>query len=123
MRSGVAFARLPVSSSHLIEPLVKSLHHTIPSTTTLSFKHSFRLSSQPRPFPTLANRLFTTRYNKRSRCRSLLIALVRWNLHVSVQVQLTDNMYKPIRSPPVPSCIGVSHLASRLYSPPVSAPP
>jgi hypothetical protein len=128
MRSGVAFARLLVSSYHLIESLVESLHHSIPSTTTLSFKHSFRLSSQPRPFPTLANCLFTARYNKRSRCRSLLIrvALVRWNLHMFIQCQTTDDVYKPTRFPPVPSYLDVSHLttlASRLCSLPVSAPP
>lgn len=110
MRSGVAFARLPVTSSHLIEPL----HYTIPSTTTLSFKHSFRLSLQPRPFPTLANCLFTTRYDKRSPCRSLLIrvVLVCWNLRMFIQCRLTDNVYKPIRFPPVPSCLDVSHLAT-----------
>ena len=104
MRSGVAFARLPVSSSRLIESLVSSLHHSIPSTTTLSFKHSFRLSSQPRPFPTLANRLFTTRCNKRSRCRSLLfrVALVRWNLHISIQCNRLTTCTSPFASLPCP---------------------
>jgi hypothetical protein len=89
--------RLRLISSHLIQ----SLHHTIPSTTTLSFKHSLRFSSQSRPFPTLANCLFTTRYNKRFRCRSLLIrvALVRFSPPMFVQCRLTDNEYQPVRFP------------------------
>jgi len=79
------------------------------------------VSSQPRPFPTLANCLFTARYNKRSRCRSLLIrvALVRWNLHMFIQCQTTDDVYKPTRFPSVPSYLDVSNLCSL----PVSAPP
>ena len=86
--------RLRLVSYHLIQ----SLHHTIPSTTTLSFKHSLRFSSQPRPFPTLANRLITTRYNKRFRCRSLLIsvALVCRTIHTFIQWQSTDKV-KPVR--------------------------
>lgn len=106
----------PLCRCLISSSLSSSLHHTIPSTTTLSFKHSFRLSSQFRPFPTLANRLFATRYNKRSRCLSLLIrvVLVRWNLHMLIQCLLTDNVYKPVRFHPVPSCLDVSHLTSRL---------
>jgi hypothetical protein len=89
-------------SSRLI---VESLHHTIPSTTTLSFTHSLRFSSQPQPFPTLANCLFTARFNKRFRCRSLLIrvALVCCSLHMFIQCRLTDSVLQPARFPPVHS--------------------
>lgn len=66
MRSGTASACLPEFPSHVSRTLC-----TIPSTITLSFTHSFRLSSQPKPFPTLANSLTTTPLPENSLLHSL----------------------------------------------------
>lgn len=60
---------------HLVSPTLS----TIPPTITLSFTRSFRLSSQPKPFPTLANSLTTALLQETSLLRSLnnCVVLVR----------------------------------------------
>lgn len=69
---------LPLQASlylHLISPTLS----TRPPTITLSFTRSFRLSSQPKPFPTLANSLTTALLQETSLLRSLnnCVVLVR----------------------------------------------